>query len=306
MRELVGLVDPAGYDNPSGDPVFPAVPESAYRSYLDFGCGCGRSARRLLQQRIRPERYVGIDLHRGMVEWCQRNLAPFAEGFSFEHHEVYNPGLNPDRVLPRVAPLPAPDGSVTLLEATSVFTHLTEGQAEHYLDEVARVLDAEGWFVATFFLFDKAAFPFMQEFQNALYINDEDPTNAVIYDRGWLQAAAAERGLTIARAEPPEIRGFHTWLHLTPSRAGVEPVDLPPDTASVGRRPPPLLRDAAERIGLEPGSRPAGRPSVRRRAAIAPVDPLAVELANAKRYIASLEEHLAVKEAELLRLVAQG
>ena len=123
--------------------------------------------------------------------------------FAFEHHAVYNPGLNPDATLPRVAPFPVEDDSITLIEATSVFTHLTEGQAEHYLNEVARVLAPEGYLVATFFLFDKDAYPFMQEFQNALYINEEDPTNAVVYDRAWLVAAAAERGLTIAAAKAP-------------------------------------------------------------------------------------------------------
>jgi SAM-dependent methyltransferase len=302
MRELVGVTDPAGYENPSGELVFPDLPVSAYRSYLDFGSGCGRSARRLLQQRPQPERYLGVDLHRGMVEWCRANLAPHAEGFDFELHDVHNPGLNPDPLLPRVAPLPAEDGLITLVEATSVFTHLTEGQAEYYLDEVARVLDPEGWLVATFFLFDKDGFPFMQDFQNALYINEDDPTNAVVYDRAWLRAAAAERDLTIAHARAPEVRGFHTWVYMTPTRAGVEPVDLPPDTRGIGRRPPPLLRHAAERIGCAGAGGVAAPPAIRQRAHLAPADPLAVELANAKEYIASLEEHLAAKEAELARV----
>lgn len=302
MRELVGLTDPAGYGNPSGEHVFPDLPASAYRSYLDFGCGCGRSARRLLQQQPRPERYLGLDLHRGMVEWCCEHLAPHGDGFSFEHHGVYNPGLNPDATLPRVAPFPVEDGSITLLEATSVFTHLTEGQAEYYLDEVARVLGPEGFFVATFFLFDKDAFPFMQEFQNALYVNEEDPTNAVVYDRAWLVSAAAERGLTIAAARAPAIRGYHTWVTLTPSRAGVEPVALPADDGRIDRRPPPLLRAGAEQIGL--GGTTEAAAVTRRRAPLPPPDPAAIELTNAKAYIASLEEHLAAKEAELSRLVA--
>ena len=82
MRELVGLVDPAGYDNATGAPIHD-VPAEAYRFFFDFGCGCGRTARRLLRQDEPPERYVGIDLHRGMIEWCQANLAPLAPGFHF-------------------------------------------------------------------------------------------------------------------------------------------------------------------------------------------------------------------------------
>ena len=116
----------------------------------------------------RPEKYVGIDLHSGMVEWCQRNL--LATGFRFEHHDVFNPGLNPDRTLPWVAPLPVDDASVSLVEAWSVFTHLIEGQVEYYLDEIDRALAPDGLLYATFFLFDKTSFPFMQENQNALYV----------------------------------------------------------------------------------------------------------------------------------------
>ena len=33
----------------------------------------------------------------------------------------------------------------------------------------------------------------MQDFQNALYINDVDPTNAVIFDREWLRREASIR-----------------------------------------------------------------------------------------------------------------
>ena len=51
----------------------------------------------------------------------------------------------------------------------------------------------DGVAVTTWFLFDKANFPMMQEFQNALYISDFDPTNAVIFDRTWLSGALARR-----------------------------------------------------------------------------------------------------------------
>ena len=81
LRELVGVTDPEPYDNPTGAPIFDGLAADAWRTYLDFGCGCGRSARRLMQQAPRPQRYIGVDLHRGMVRWCQENLAPLADGF---------------------------------------------------------------------------------------------------------------------------------------------------------------------------------------------------------------------------------
>jgi SAM-dependent methyltransferase len=300
MRELVGLVDPGGYDNPTGDPIWPGLPASAWRSYLDFGSGCGRSARRLLQQREPPARYIGLDLHAGMVRWCNEHLTPPGSGFSFVHHDVFNPGLNPDRRRPWALPLPVEAASCSLIEATSVFTHLTESQAEHYLDEIERVLTPDGVLIATFFLFDKPDFPMLQNFQNALYVNENDPTNAVIFARTWLRDALRHRGLLISGVGAPEVRGFHWTLRVCRAGAGAVAVEFPEDSGRVARRPPPLLRAGGDRIGLEPG---VGEQAVApvQRAELPSPDPVAAELAGAKEYIASLEEHLGRAQAELER-----
>ncbi len=292
LRELVGAHQPELYDNPTREPIFRGLPPEAWDVYLDFGCGCGRSARRLIQQDPRPRRYIGVDLHRGMVQWCQENLAPRADGFEFIHHDVYSPCLNPDPLRPWIAPLPVEDGICTLIEATSVFTHLVEGQTEHYLDEVVRVLAPDGRLLSTWFFFEKDAFPYMQDSQNALYINDRDPTNAVAYDREWLQAALASRGLMIEWAQPPAVRGFHWRVDIVRARAGAVPFELPEDTAPTGRRPPPLLRQGADRFGLD-GDTYTGPVVAWQRAEPPPPSPLAIELQAAKEYIASLEAHVA-------------
>jgi SAM-dependent methyltransferase len=80
LRDLIGAPEPERYDNPTRGPVYAYLPAAAYTSVLDFGCGCGRVARQLIQQDPAPTRYLGIDLHRGMVAWCQRELAPRATG----------------------------------------------------------------------------------------------------------------------------------------------------------------------------------------------------------------------------------
>jgi SAM-dependent methyltransferase len=245
MRELVGGLDLSYYDNPSGQPIYPYLPTAAYDSVLDFGCGCGRIARQLIQQTPQPSRYLGIDLHRGMIAWCQRELAPHAPAFRFEHHDVYSAGLNPDGAH-RILPLPAADDEVSLFIAHSVFTHTAQDQAEHYLREVARVLRPDGYLTATWFLFDKREFPMMQPFQNALYINEVDPSNAVILDRGWLREIARDAGLVITRARPPEIRGFHWYIDMRPRAAGDVEVDLPADEAPTGSSPPPLMPARAQ------------------------------------------------------------
>jgi SAM-dependent methyltransferase len=120
-----------------------------------------------------------------------------------------------------------------------VFTHIVEDSALHYLAECARILRPGGVLVSTWFLFDKRHFAMMQSFQNALYINVIDPTNAVIFDREWLKAACQNVGLEAKEVVPPTIRGYHWMIQL---RKVVDPktFDLPVDTAPLGSMPPPV------------------------------------------------------------------
>jgi SAM-dependent methyltransferase len=165
-----------------------------------------------------------------MIAWSQEHLAPAAPGFSFQHHDVDHPTWNPGGT-PGHLPFPAPDGDVTLFIAWSVFTHLLEGDANFYLRELSRVLAPDGVAMTTWFLFDKAAFPMMQEFQNALFINPIDPTNATIFDRAWLLAEFERNGLVVSRAQPPSIRGFQWTLYVEKQTGDRVSVELPEDNA---------------------------------------------------------------------------
>lgn len=249
LRQLVGATEESLYDNPDGRPIFDLAPE-AYDFVLDFGCGCGRIARQLIQQTPRPQRYVGLDLHRGQVEWCRANLAPHAPGFEFRHQNVFCKGLNP-RGTADVLPFPAPDRSVSLIVAWSVFTHVNQAAAAFYLRETARVLRPGGLLFSTWFLFDKADFPMMQTFQNALFINEVDPTNAVIFDKEWLRGTAAAAGLTLDRIIAPGIRGYQWQIWMKPRRQDSVDAGFPPDEAPRASLPPPLIPAGGDRFGLE-------------------------------------------------------
>lgn len=250
MRKLVGPIDPAAFDNPAGTLVYPHLDAAVYESVFDFGCGCGRVARQLIQQRPRPQRYVGVDLHRGMIEWCRRNLQPAAPGFEFHHHDVFNYHFNPDRSKPDVLPFPVEDESFTLVNAFSVFTHLTERQAEHYLAEVARILRPEGVLHSTWFLMDKREFPMLQEHTNALYVSPVDPSAAVIFDREWLRARARDAGLGIVSVTPPRIRGYQWVIVMAPARAGLAEAEIPPDLGELDTVELPDMPANASMIGL--------------------------------------------------------
>jgi SAM-dependent methyltransferase len=203
------------FDNPTGELIFgQLVPPANYRAVLDFGCGCGRLARQMLQQRTVPERFVGLDLHAPSIEWCQSNLTQ--PGFQFRHLNAYNVALNPSGE--RQVGFGV-EGHFTLINAHSVFTHILEPDLEFYFEQCARRLSPLGVFRSTWFLFDKAAFPMMASFQNCLYINAEDPTNAAIYDLNFVRRLFSSFGLRIAHATPPAVRG-HQWMLLAERGTG--------------------------------------------------------------------------------------
>jgi SAM-dependent methyltransferase len=255
LRELVGLPDAAIWEVQPGAPIRPYLEPEVYQAVLDFGCGAGREARQLLVQEPKPERYLGLDLHRGMIEWCRRALEPLDPAFSFVHHDVHYIGLNPDGTRDHL-PFPAQDQSFSLVLATSVFTHLLDTDAIFYLRECARVLRPGGVLDATWFLFDKRLFPMMQPFQNTLFMNLADPTNAVIYARDWLRIACEEAGFGLLNAQAPVLRGFHWRIAVRKLAPGEEPppFELPPDDGPVGSMPAPQMPPNAARLGLDPRS----------------------------------------------------
>ena len=210
FRVLVGPLDDEYYDNPTGDLVFPEVPAHLYGAVFDFGSGCGRQARQLMQQNIRPQRYVGVDINRGMVAWCQTHLSTVDSNFLFLHHNVYNPGLAPDNSPQLTAPFPVGSGEFTLVNAHSVFTHIYQHQTEYYLREMERILTPDGIARTTWFLFDRRGYPWLEQWQNCLFVNSDDPTNAVIYDWKWFLGAVASAGLAVKQTALPSVPG-HQW-----------------------------------------------------------------------------------------------
>ena len=116
MRRMVGPTDMEAFDNPSGEPIYTefGLSHDVYESVFDFGCGCGRIARQLLQQNPRPHRYVGIDVNSEMIDWCKKHLSPIDTNFQFFHHDVYSLSSAPMNSLRLAEPFPVPDEFIHL------------------------------------------------------------------------------------------------------------------------------------------------------------------------------------------------
>ena len=178
---------------------------------LDAGCGCGRIARALAQDRRLQEmeiRYTGMDIDRACIEWCQRHITPVNHRFKFYHADCSNFSYNPNGSSSTgTYVFPHPDASFDLILLTSVMTHLLEGDMIHYLAEVSRMLAPGGVIYASFFLYeslDLAAagaarhgicFPFRKG--NAAVNRDDYPNNAVAYDEPFVRRTVQELGLEI-------------------------------------------------------------------------------------------------------------
>lgn len=101
------------------------------RRILDFGCGCGRILRWLVDRYPNAEFY-GADVDSDAIDWCARHIA----GGRFVS----------TRPQP---PLPYPKGHFDLVYCISVFTHLDERMQDMWLLELRRVLRPEGILLLT-------------------------------------------------------------------------------------------------------------------------------------------------------------
>ncbi len=165
-----------------------------------------------------------------MISWCQDNLSPVDSAFQFHHHDVWNLNLGPDNARQATAPFPALSGEFSLVIAHSVFTHVYKEQTEFYLSEIARILTEDGIARTTWFLFDRATFPMLFDFQVSLFINETDPSNAVIYDWCWLLDLFSRNRLRVIRTVPPTVKGNQWELYL--SRITDDGQDYFPDDAA--------------------------------------------------------------------------
>jgi SAM-dependent methyltransferase len=184
---------------------------------LDVGCGIGRMARPLVGHLSAQGSYDGFDVNREGIAWCARRYARHPN-FRFQAVDLYNRRYNPDGEQPADAfTFPYDDARFDLVICTSVLTHLLEGEADHYVAEIGRVLAPGGRMLATWFLLDEpsrtaiaaghAGLPFLDADAPVAVVSDEMPEEAVAYDRAWVADACRRHGLEVDAVHPGTWRG---------------------------------------------------------------------------------------------------
>jgi len=115
---------------------------------LDVGCGCGKMARTLVYHPY-IKQYIGFDVIRENIDWCEHSIVPLSKGrFEFHYLDVFSRAYNPTgRIKGTDVIFPVVDGAIDFAFAGSVFTHLLQEDAKHYLREVRRALAPDGIFL---------------------------------------------------------------------------------------------------------------------------------------------------------------
>lgn len=121
---------------------------SAESSLLDWGCGAGRLAIGVREHLGRIADYHGVDVQPELIDWAERNLA--GPGYRFTCVDVSNERYNPDGTPERT--LAAPPGSVDVLYAYSVFSHMNDDDTPAYLRLIAEALAPTGRAFVTCFV----------------------------------------------------------------------------------------------------------------------------------------------------------
>ncbi len=194
-QALVGrLVDFAGL-----------TPESRV---LDIGSGTGRLAVALTSYLKPTGAYVGMDIVRSGIEWCQQKITPKYPNFTFAVTDIYNKEYNPGGTVKAAEyRFPHPDAGFDLTVLASVFTHMLPEDVDHYIAEIARLLTPGGRCYASFSLIDANCLAAMEAGRSSLRFKHHEgpawvvdakvPELATGYDQSAVQELFERHGFSV-------------------------------------------------------------------------------------------------------------
>ena len=166
-------------------------------NFLDMGCGCGAVPIALKQFGSFDGEYIGLDVMRPLVEWCERRLAD--DKTKFAYFDYWSGTYNPSGQ--RFLAFPVEDGWSDVVLMKSVFTHMLPEDVAHYLKETRRVLAADGVAVLTAKLFTSvnpdiaACWPYVSDCGSYRFLRAASPESSIAYTTSWMETAMNNAGL---------------------------------------------------------------------------------------------------------------
>lgn len=191
---------------------------------VEIGCGLGRLAAPLTQYLNPPGSYLGVDIVRSAIDWCNANIASRYAAFQFHHKDVYNGFYNKSGTIAESdVSVPLADGSTDFVVLASVFTHLHRDTVLAYLPEIRRLLSSGGRCFATWFLIDDVSSELMQQTRVAraegkkgpsifildpntagteFYVSEDEPLAAIGFRKEDALQWIADAGLRVVKYVP--------------------------------------------------------------------------------------------------------
>ena len=182
---------------------------------LDIGSGNGKHARVLSQYLSSKGSYVGFDIVREGIEWCQERYARFPN-FKFDFADVRSDWYSADApILAEKYVFPYADQTFDVAFAASLFTHLEPAAASNYFLQAARVLKPGGRLLLTCFLvnefngarhaLDVQDRQFARVSSTHHVIDPESPSRGVAYDENAIRGMVQRAGFVVSEIT------FGTW-----------------------------------------------------------------------------------------------
>jgi len=122
---------------------------------LDIGCGPGRLPIGILKVLGNVKEYVGFDVDKEKIDWCQKHISLNNQNFKFKFINVKSERYNPTgNIAQSKFQLPLQENSFDIIYLSSVFTHLLVDDIKAYLQEFSRLLKLDGNVFVTMFVED--------------------------------------------------------------------------------------------------------------------------------------------------------
>jgi len=165
---------------------------------LDVGCGMGRLPTGIIQRVGDIQNYMGIDVMRRPINWCQKYIGSQHPNFHFVHIDVTNQLYNPSgQNINADFRLPSEAQSFDIIYLYSVFSHMTTEHLRQYVKEFQRLLAPSGGVFLTAFIEENV--PDMTVNPENYRMKWSAPLHCVRYNRAFFESILTENKLRIRR-----------------------------------------------------------------------------------------------------------